>query len=154
MVDQQTFHKIVDEDFFKLKFLLKNKIASFDEIKKEEQQIIEAIKQLMAQIKEMELVLEEEVAQYKRLSKGWEKAYVEKRWHALGNAIKHELDGFALEYQKTKNTYQSCLALYQRLQGLVKILKTMNSDNKQEQQEELKLLEDFKKQKQSAMESI
>ena len=152
MVNSKSFQKIIDEDLLAIKFLLKNKVASFDEVKKEEEKIIDSVKQLMSQIKEMELILEKEIGMYKRLAKGWEKAYVDRRWKAIGKAIQYELDSFHGEYSKTKDIHQECFSLHDRLQELVSLLKKMSARNKESREEELKLLEDFKTQKRKLME--
>lgn len=147
MADPQDFRKLIDEDLLQLKFLLKSKVASFDDVKREQEQIIEAIKKVMTQVKEMELVLEQEIQLYKKLAAGWEKAYVDKRWGAIGQTIKGELEDFNREYAKTKNVYDECMALHGRLHSLITLLKNMNVKNKETREKELKMLEDFRQRK-------
>mgnify|MGYP001592158910 CR=1 FL=1 len=147
MADTEQFRKIIDEDLTRLKILLKSKVASFDEIKEEEEQMIEAIKNVMTQVKEMEEVLENEILLFKRLASGWEKAYIDRRWGAIGNAIRGELEDFNNEYSKTKDVYDKCNSLNERLQKLLGLLKSMNAKNKESREKELKMLEDFRQRK-------
>ena len=147
MADPGQFRKIIDEDLVQLKFLLKSKIASFDEIKQEEEQIIDAIKKVMMQVKEMEMVLENEISLFKKLAGGWEKAYMEKRWGAIGSTIKAELDHFNEEYSRTKDVYDNCSSLYGRMQKLLQLLKSMNAQNKESREKELQILDSFRQRK-------
>ncbi len=147
MVEEHPFRKLIDDDLMRLKFLLKSKVASFDEIKAQEEEIIETIKKVMTKVKEMEMVLEGEIGVYKKLVGGWEKAYTEKRWKAIGHAIQDELEDFNQEYGKTKDVYNECLGLHNRLHKLVALLKGMNSKNKETREKELQMLEDFRQQK-------
>lgn len=151
MADPEQFRKLIDEDLLQLKFLLKNKVASFDEIKQEQEQIIESIKKVMTQVKEMEMVLEQEILLYKKLAAGWEKAYLDKRWGAIGEAIKGELEDFNHEYTKTKNVYDHCTTLHDRLHKLIALVKNMNVKNKETREKELKMLEDFRQRKREVM---
>jgi hypothetical protein len=148
MVDQHAFRKIIDEDMLKLKILLKGRIASFDDIKKEEEKLIDMVKHVMAQVKEMEKVMEQEITLFRKLSGGWGKAYANKRWDLIGKAVQGELNDFHEEYLKTQDMYKGVVALHQRLETLVSLLKDMNVKNKESRQEKLKLLQDFRKQKQ------
>ena len=147
MVEEHPIRKLIDDDLMKLKFLLKSKVASFDEIKAQEEEMIEAVKKVMTRVKEMEAVLENEIVLYKKLAGGWEKAYAEKRWKAIGHAVQDELQDFNEEYTKTKDAYSECLALHDRLHRLVALLKGMNSKNKETRSKELEMLENFRQQK-------
>ncbi|MEK6839734.1 MAG: hypothetical protein AABX72_02235 [Nanoarchaeota archaeon] len=151
MTDPQEFRKLIDEDLLQLKFLLKSKVASFDDIKKEQEQIIESIKNVMTQVKEMEMVLEQEIQMYKKLAAGWEKAYVDKRWGAIGQTIKAELEDFNQEYAKTKSVYEQCTGMHKRLSKLISLIKNMNAQNKDTREKELKMLEDFRQKKREVM---
>lgn len=151
MADPPEFRKLIDEDLLQLKFLLKSKVASFDEIKKEEEQIIESIKNVMTQVKEMEMVLEQEIQMYKKLAAGWEKAYVDKRWGAIGQTIKAELDDFNQEYTKTKSVYEQCTGLHKRFSKIITLIRNMNAQNKDTREKELKMLEDFRQKKREVM---
>lgn len=147
MVSTTDFRRVIDDDLMKLKFLLKSKIASLDEIKKEEQRLIDHVKTLIASIRQMEETLEKEIEKYKRFSTGWEKAYAKKKWDLLGQAIREEIDNFNQEYAKTKNAYELCAALTQRLETLRDFLRKMNDANRESNDKELAILEDFRKQK-------
>jgi|GEM_PF-4237134 hypothetical protein len=147
MADPTTFRTLIDQDLLALKFLLKSKVASFDNIKKEEEQLIDSIKKVIVQVKDMERVLEQEISLFKTLAGGWEKAYVEKRWNAIGQTIRAELDNFNQEYSKTKDLYDQCQSLHQRLDKLVTLLKSMNAKNKESRDKELTLLDNFRKRK-------
>lgn len=147
MADNSAFKQIIEEDLNKLKFILKMKLASLEEIKKEEENIIDNIKKLMVAVKEMEKSLENEIEMFKKISGGWERAYFEKRWEAIGNALKSELENFNNEYKKTKDLYESAGNLAQRLEQFKELLKKLNIKNVESRENDLKMLEDFKKQK-------
>ena len=147
MGSDKTFRKVIDDDLMKLKFILKSKVASIEDIKKQEQNVVDTIKQLITSVREIEETLEKEIDKYKRFEKGWQKAYAKKKWDILGGAIKEEVDNFNQEYLKTKDLYDTCGALNERLETLRSMLKKMNARNKESKDKELALLEDFKKQK-------
>lgn len=153
MVNESDFRKVIDDDLMKLKFLLKSKVASLDEIKKEEQAFIDHVKTLIASVRQMEETLEKEIDKYKRFTVGWEKVYAKKKWDLLGQAIREEVDNFNQEYAKTKDVYELCTALNQRLESLRETLRKMNARNKEAKEKELALLEDFRKQKTGGTES-
>ncbi len=144
MVDIAPLQKIIDEDLLKLKFLLKNKIASIEEIKAEEETIVNDIKTLMTSIKEIETFLEEEINSYKKMKGGWTEAYKNKRLKAIGSAIQKEIELFDKEYAQTKNLYTTAMKLREKLDHIIRILTTMNETNKETKGNELKLLQDFK----------
>jgi len=146
-MEGNTFKQIIEEDLNKLKFILKMKLASLEEIKKEEENIIDNIKRLMVAVKEMEKTLENEIEMFKKISGGWERAYFEKRWEAIGNALKTELENFNNEYKKTKDLFESAGNLAQRLEQLKELLKKLNFKNVESREGDLKMLDDFKKQK-------
>ena len=147
MADVREFRNIIDNDLMSLRFLLKSKIASFDEIKKEEEMLIESVKNVMAQVKEMENVLEKEISMFRKIAGGWGKAYANKRWDVIGKAVQAELNDFSEEFTKTKKMYKGCAAMHKRLSDLVVMLKGMNSKNKETRHKQLQLIEDFRKQK-------
>ena len=147
MTSESEFRGIVEGDFDKLRLLLKAKVASLDDIKKEEMNLIETVRRLIVEIKSMEKTLEDEIATFKRLKGGWEKAYMERRWAALANALKQEIDFFNQEYMKTKDLFGNAENLIRRFENLREILKKMNTKNVESRETDLKVLEDFKKQK-------
>lgn len=147
MVEDTAFKHIVEEDLSKLKFILKMKLASLEEIKKEEETIIDNIKRLMVSVKEMEKALENEIEVFKKISGGWERAYYQKRWEAIGSALKAELESFNNEYMKTKDLYESAGNLAQRLEEFRELLKKLSSKNTESRENDLKIIDDFKKQK-------
>jgi len=147
MVDESAFKQIIEDDLSKLKFILKMKLASLEEIKKEEEEIIDNIKRLMVAVKEMEKSLEIEIEMYKKISSGWEKAYYQKRWESIGNALKAELENFNSEYKKTKDLFESAGNLAARLEQFKELLKKLNTKNIESRENDLRMLDDFKKQK-------
>lgn len=150
MVSESEFRGIVEGDFDKLRLLLKAKVASLDDIKKEEMNLIETVRRLIVEIKSMEKTLEDEIATFKRLKEGWEKAYMERRWAALANALKQEIDFFNQEYMRTKDLFGNAENLIRRFENLREILKKMNTKNVESRETDLKVLEDFKKQKEGS----
>jgi len=154
MFDEIDFRKVIEDDLMKLKFILKMKIASLEDIKKEEENIINGIKKVMGSVKEMEMVLEKEIEKYKRFRSGWDRAYAKKKWDAIGNAVKEEIENFNQEYMKTKDIYDSCELLSKRLDELKDNLKKMNAKNQEGKEKELKMLEEFKKQKEKGFDSF
>ena len=149
MAESSTFQKIISGDLDKLKFVLKMKVASFEDIKKEEESILSSLRDLMATIKELEHVLESEIGLFKKLQGGWERAYAEKRWAAIGTALREEIDSFNQEYGKTRDLYQSLQGLTKRFNTLLTLLQRMNTSNIQSRDHDLRLFEDFRQQKES-----
>ncbi len=147
MSSESEFRGIVEGDFDKLRLLLKAKVASLDDIKKDETILIETVRRLIAEIKSMEKTLEDEIAMFKRLKGGWEKAYMERRWSALANALKQEIEFFNQEYMRTKDIFGNAENLIRRFENLREILKKMNAKNVESRETDLKVLEDFKRQK-------
>src|SRR3989344_681027 len=107
MVDDASLRKLIDEDLLRIKFILKNKVASLEEIKQEEERLVEGVKKVMAALRELEHVLEKEIEMYRRMQGGWEKAYAERRWAAIGRAIQEEIDFFNREYGQTKSAFDT-----------------------------------------------
>ena len=151
MVNNKAFTKIIEQDLDKLRFILKSKLVSFQDIKAEEEKIICSIKDLMASIKDIEHTLESEIQVYKRLKAGWEKAYAEKKWNAIGNALKEEIETFDKEYAKTKNLYENAQTLTRRFSLLIQHARKMNTSNVTSREQDLAILKDFKKQKEDTI---
>ena len=149
MVDDASLRKLIDEDLLRIKFILKNKVASLEEIKQEEERLVEGVKKVMAALRELEHVLEKEIEMYRRMQGGWEKAYAERRWSAIGRAIQEEIDFFNREYGQTKSAFDTFIQLASRIQHINDLLKTLNARNKDAREEELKILETFRTQKQT-----
>lgn len=147
MAEDNMFKQIIEEDLNKLKFILKMKLASLEEIKKEEEEIVDNIKRLIVSVKEMENTLEGEIEMFKRIKLGWEKAYYQKRWDAIASALKSEIENFNREYGKTKDLYESAGNLANRLEQLRELLKKLNVKNTESRDADLRMVEDFKKQK-------
>jgi len=147
MVNDKEFRKVIDDDLMKLKFILKSKVATLDDIKKKEQTIIDNIKGLITSVRQIEEALEKEIEKYKRFEKGWQKTYAKRKWAVLGEAIRQEIENFNQEYLKTKDIYDTTSSLSERLSTLRTLLKKMNARNKESKEKELAILQDFKRQK-------
>lgn len=151
MVSDSEFKKIIEGDLDTLRIALKVKVAALDEIKQEEEHFIETVRRVIAEIKAVERTLVDEIQMFKRLQGGWEKAYRERRWSALAEALKQEIAHFNQEYTRTKDLFGNAEVLIKRLEQLRDILKKMNLKNVESRETDLKLLEDFKRQKESGV---
>lgn len=129
MAIDSEFKGLVEGDLGKLKLVLKAKLASLEEIKHEEESLVETMRRLIGAIKSMETTLENEVQMFKKIRSGWEKAYMEKRWAAIANALRQEIAQFNAEYKKTKDIYGSADGLIKRFERLRETLKKMNAAN-------------------------
>ncbi len=150
MASESEFRNIVEKDLGDLRLALKLKLAALDEIKQEEERLVELMRRLIASIKEIEHVLENEVALFKKLKGGWEKAYAERRWDALAAAVKSGIEHFNREYSETKDIFTTAEQLTKKFESMREIMKRMNQKNVESRESDLRMLEDFKKQKTSA----
>lgn len=151
MTSDAEFKKLVEGDLDVLRIALKVKVAALDEIKQEEEHFIETVRRLIVEIKAIEKTLEDEIRMFQRLQGGWEKAYRERRWSALADALKQEIAHFNQEYARTKDLFGNAEILVKRLEQLRDILKKMNLKNVESRESDLKLLEDFKRQKEGGI---
>ena len=116
---QETIGKIENE-LFRLRFLLKRKIATFSEIGEEEVKIINVLNKVFKSIRD----IEEELLNTKRIKKFGSKLEL------IGNVLNEEIEIFSKEYFKKRDVYDICNKLEKRLSKLKSLIESNNIDNK------------------------
>ena len=135
--------RLIERELGNIRFHLRGRVASLQEIDREEEKFVGSVRRMMVVLRELEFLLRLEIEQFHAMKKKFGRAYVGSRYRALERAIQREVHTLEQEIRSGGELYKANQRLLVRLRKLIGLIRGYKGMSKATKLRQLDMLESF-----------